>query len=126
MIEVLYLRRLDVAEKENRKKRNYRRQCEVVCHQHKSRAPAGRCKGVHLHPQDFAFQFFCRTIFISLTHRLTLQVSLSFLQSEIRQHVLEFHKYRPYIDTRQICPTTLDYRLSGLAPLEKILRTPMA
>ena len=29
-----------------------------------ARAPAGRCKGVHVHPLDFAFKFFSRILFM--------------------------------------------------------------
>jgi len=53
-----------------------------------TRAPAGRCNGVHLHPLDFGFQIFHRTI-----GSLTQTPPYSFLQSEneIRQQVLVFH-----------------------------------
>ena len=68
-----------------------------TCHL-RPRTPAGRCKEVHLHPQDFAFQifltfsssvqFFCMTLFM---HRICL-IQYFFLQSEIQQQVLVFHK----------------------------------
>src|SRR6218665_817409 len=35
-----------------------------------SRAPAGRCKVVHLHPLDFAFQFFADHYLCTLLHRV--------------------------------------------------------
>jgi len=54
------------------------------------RAPAGRCKVVHLHPLDFAFQCFAEQYLCAVSDADT--PSISFLQSEIQQHVLEFHK----------------------------------
>jgi len=64
-----------------------------------TRAPAGRCKVVHLHPLDFAFQFFFQnTIYISVNrvwHRDTVKL---FSKSEIQQQVLMFHKQTLYTD----------------------------
>src|SRR6218665_3125296 len=59
------------------------------------RAPAGRCKVVHLHP-GFCFLFLQNPIQYSCTESITETPSASLLQSEIRQQVLVFHKYTKY------------------------------
>src|SRR6218665_3959818 len=85
------------------------------------RAPAGRCKVVHLHPPGFCFFVFCRPLSMhTIAESDTETPPNSFLQSEIRHQVLVFHKYIHHTDCLQ--PLT---SLWVCNPLEKILRAPM-
>ena len=85
------------------------------------KAPAGRCKVVHLHPLDFAFRFFADhypcTLLQSLTqkHRQTLFYRVKY---DIRCCC------STSIDTIQICLQPLT-SLWVCTPLEKIVRAPM-
>jgi len=80
-----------------------------------TRAPAGRCKGVHLHSLGFCFSVICRKLFMyGVWHRVMIRLFCAEWNTTAGVGV-------PQVDRM---PLPFDYPL-GLHPLENILRAPM-